>query len=220
MEVNFKTKSEIVHDRIRKNIISGKLKPGEKIKISKLSKKFGVSEIPIREALKGLQSEGFITFTPHMGAFVTKFLAKEVIEVFLIRIELEALATRLAASHIKEEDLDFLREKMQKMEQAVIEKNFEKLGKLNKDFHLRVYQAAPYPILYKLIVDLMAKYQRTQSIFALSPERAIASNKEHRNIYEALETKNSNLAEKLVREQKQKAFETLKNYFKENGELV
>jgi len=216
MTVVYKTKSGIVYDKLKKSIIIGKLKPGEKITISKLSKEFGVSDIPIREALKGLESEGFVTFTPHVGAVVTELEADEVLEIFLIRIELEALAARLAAPYISEDDIRFLEKKLGKMEKAVGRQSYEELGQLNKDFHLRIYRAAPYPILYKFIVDLMAKYQRTQSIFALSPERALASVKEHAKIINALVAKDASLAERLTREQKQVALNTLKNYFKKN----
>jgi DNA-binding GntR family transcriptional regulator len=219
MAVVFKTKSAIVHEKIKNDIISGKIKPGEKVGISKLSKKIGMSEIPIREALKGLESEGYITFTPHLGACVTKFMANEVIEVFLIRIELEALATKLATPHMVDADFDYLDKKMKKMEQAVEKNNFEKVGKLNRDFHLKIYKTAPYPILYKLITDLMAKYQRIQSIFVLSNERAVASMEEHKNIVGAIKKRNSTLAANLMREQKIQAFEALKKYFTENGKI-
>ena len=57
MQVNFKTKNEVVYEALRDDILSGKLKPGEKIVISRLAKAFGISGIPIREAIKKLESE-------------------------------------------------------------------------------------------------------------------------------------------------------------------
>ena len=69
MQVNFKTKNELVYEALRDDILSGKLKPEEKIVISRLAKAFGISGIPIREAIKKLESEGFLSssFTVHIG---------------------------------------------------------------------------------------------------------------------------------------------------------
>ena len=100
VEISFKTKSVAVYDAIRKEIVDGKLKPGQKIVMRSLAKQFGLSEIPVREAIRKLESDGFVEFTPHVGAVVTTIDEKEFVETYLIRIELEALATRLAVSHV------------------------------------------------------------------------------------------------------------------------
>jgi len=220
MAVAFKTKNEAVYERLRHDIIDGKLKPGQRIVISDLSKEFGFSEIPIREAIRRLDSEGLLQVTPHVGTIVTEIDEKEVTEIYLIRIELESLAAKLATPHISETDLDFLNKKNQEMELAISKQNYEKLGLLNKDFHLRIYLAAPYPLLFKLIVDLWEKVQRTRSVFALVPERAIASVEEHRKITEALRSKDADLVERLVREQKENSMKTLVDYLGKNSELM
>ncbi len=218
MVVAFKTKNEAVYERLRHDIIDGKLKPGQRIVISDLSKEFGFSEIPIREAIRRLDSEGLLQVTPHVGTIVTKLDEKEVTEIYLIRIELESLAAKLATPHLSQVDLDFLNKKIQEMELATCRHNYEKLGLLNKDFHLRIYRAAPYPLLFKLIVDLWEKVQRTRSVFALVPERAIASVKEHRKIAEALRRKDADLVERLVRKQKENSMKTLVDYLGKNSE--
>jgi DNA-binding GntR family transcriptional regulator len=220
MAVAFKTKNEAVYERLRHDIIDGKLKPGQRIVISDLSKEFGFSEIPIREAIRRLDSEGLLQVTPHVGTIVTEIDEKEVTEIYLIRIELESLAAKLATPHISETDLDFLDKKNQEMELAISKHNYEKLGLLNKDFHLRIYRAAPYPLLFKLIVDLWEKVQRTRSVFALVPKRAIASVEEHRKITEALRSKDADLVERLVRQQKENSMKTLVDYLGKDSELM
>jgi len=220
MAVAFKTKNEAVYERLRHDIIDGKLKPGQRIVISDLSKEFGFSEIPIREAIRRLDSEGLLQVTPHVGTIVTEIDEKEVTEIYLIRIELESLAAKLATPHLSETDLDFLNKKIQEMELGISKHNYEKLGLLNKDFHLRIYRAAPYPLLFKLIVDLWEKVQRTRSVFALVPKRAIASVKEHKKIAEALRSKDAALVERLVREQKENSMKTLVDYLGKNSELM
>ncbi len=136
MAIEFKTKTEVVHERIREEIIAGKIKPGQRLVMSDLAKDFGLSEIPVSEAIRRLESEGIVQFTPHVGAVVSEINEKEFLELYIIRIELESLATRLAAPHIKGKDIDFLYNLIQKAETAIKQSKNEKLGPLNKDFHI------------------------------------------------------------------------------------
>jgi DNA-binding GntR family transcriptional regulator len=81
---------------------------------------------------------------------------------------------------------------------------------LNKEFHLRIYQAAPYPYLLNLIKSLWEKFELYQSVFAYVPGRAIPSCQEHKKIIEALRAKNGAMAERLVKEQKECTIRALK----------
>ena len=218
MGIEFKTKTEVVHERIREEIMAGKMKPGQRLVISELAKNFGLSEIPVREAIRRLESEGIVQFTPHVGAVVSKINEKEFLEIYIIRIELEALATRLAAPHIKEKDIDFLCNLIQKAETAIKRGKNEKLGPLNKDFHLKIYQAAPYPNLFGMIVNLWEKFELTQSVFAYVPKRAIPSWNEHKSIVDALKDNDAERASALVRAQKMKTMSALEKYLKDNGQ--
>jgi len=210
MEAQFKTKTEIVHAKLHRDIIAGKLRPGQRIIISELAKEFGFSEIPIREAIRSLETAGLVRFTPHVGAVISEFNEREFLEIYLIRIELEALATRLAVAHITEADLDFLGKNIEKTEKAIQQNKHDKIGPLNKEFHLRIYQAAPYPYLLNLIKSLWEKFELYQSVFAYVPDRIIPSCQEHKKIIEALRAKNGVLAERLVKEQKACTIRALK----------
>ncbi|MFH0800288.1 MAG: GntR family transcriptional regulator, partial [Pseudomonadota bacterium] len=154
MPIVSKTKNVAVYKKLRQDIIKGKLKPGQKIVMADLAKAFGLSETPVREAIRRLESDGHVHFTPHMGAIVAKIDEGELVEIYLIRIALEALATRLASPHITDKDIDFLNKKNHEMEIAIQQGKYENLGSLNKNFHLRIYKAAPFPRLYKMICDL------------------------------------------------------------------
>ncbi len=218
MSLAFKTKHLAIYEELRKNIIEGKIKPGEKIKISAVAKKFGLSEIPVREAIRSLESDGLVEFTPYIGAVVSKMDEKEFVETYLIRIELEALATRLAAANLTSKDIDRLENLNRKMALAIEENKPEKLGPLNKKFHLRIYESAPYPTLNKLILDLWEKVERTQSVFAYVPERAAASIEEHADIIAALRLGDTERVEALIREQKNRTMDALKKYLKKTGD--
>ena len=212
MSLKFLTKNVAVYEALRKDIIEGRLRPGQKIIMSEVAKEFGLSDIPVREAIRRLESDGYVHFTPHVGAIVSELDAEKIIELYLIRVELEALATRLAAEHITPGDIDFLIKKNQEMESAIKAEKLEKLGALNKEFHLRIYRAAPYPTLKLLIEDLWEKMERTQSVFTFVPDRAAASVEEHKKIIAALKARDTTLAERLVKEQKSRTMARLKKY--------
>jgi DNA-binding GntR family transcriptional regulator len=212
MFLESKTKNVAVYEKLRQDIVNGKLKPGQKIVMRELAKAFGLSETPVREAIRRLQSDGYVHFTPHLGALVSKIDESELVGIYLIRIALEGLATRLATPHITAKDIDFLIAKNREMERAIERRQYEILGGLNRDFHLRIYRAVPFERLYKMIDDLWGAFERSQSVFSYVPERALASVEEHRRIIEALKTRDVELADRLMKEQKERTMEALQRY--------
>jgi len=212
MKPKGKTKNLLVYEKLRQSIIKGTLKPGQKLVMAALARKFKTSETPIREAIRRLESDGYVTFTPHTGALVTEINRQELSEIYVIRISLEALATRLAVPYISQDDLNWLKKKNDEM-RVVVEKNrYEQLARLNRAFHLRIYKAAPFPRLYKMISDLWDAFERWPSIFTYVPERAASALKEHEQIIEALETSDVDRADDLMKEQKKKSLEALQEY--------
>jgi DNA-binding GntR family transcriptional regulator len=212
MTIASKTKNVAVYRKLRQSIIKGKLKPGQKLVMADLAKTFGLSETPVREAIRRLESDGYVHFTPHTGAVVTKIDEGKLVEIYLIRIELEALATRLASPHITDRDIEFLNKTNHGMETAIQQNKYENLGALNKDFHLRIYKAAPFPRLYKMICDLWDTFERWPSVFSYVPERAIASVEEHKKIIEALKIGDMEQSDRLMKEQKVRAMAALQKY--------
>lgn len=214
MSLKFQTKNQAVYEALRKSIIEGKFRPGQKIVMREVAKEFGLSDIPVREAIRRLESDGFVNFTPHLGAVVSEIDKHEFVETYLIRIELESLATRLAVPHINSSDIEFLISKNNVMKKLFDDKQYEKLGKINRDFHLRIYNAAPYPYLNHLIASLWERLERTQSVFSYVPERARASILEHERIVDALKNRDVKMAEDLMKEQKSRTMSALEKFLK------
>ena len=207
-----KTKNQVVYEKLRQRIIRGTIKPGQKLVMASLAKSLGFSETPIREAIRRLESDGYVTFTPHSGAMVTKINDRELSEIYLIRISLEALATRLAVPCIRDNDIAWLVRRNDEMKVAVKESRYQSLARLNKEFHLRIYKTAPYPRLYKMISDLWDAFERWPSIFSFIPERAASAIEEHEQIIDALSTGDIDQADNLMKEQKKNTLEALQNY--------
>jgi len=214
--ITFKTKNEAVYENLRKEIIEGRLNPGEKLTFSKLSEKFGLSETPIREAVKKLESEGLVSITPHVGAIVSKVEPDEIIEFYLIRAELESLATKIAIPYITDSKIAELYKNIKAMEEAISKKRYEYLGDLNKEFHLIIYRSAPFPHLCNLIVELWEKAHRIRNVdgfFIVASGRALESVEEHKQIIDAIKEKNEDLAAELVKKQKQNSIKAIANFF-------
>jgi len=208
----FLTKNKFAYDRLRESIIRGELKPGKRLIIRELSRRLGISAIPIREAIAKLTTEGLLIHTSHVGAIVSSIDFDELKEKYIIRAELEGLATLYATEFLNDRDYQMLQENIDRMRQVIKKKEFSKLGPLNKEFHKIIYQACPYKKIYKMIFDLWDDIERAQSIFALVPQRAGFTLQEHIGILHALQQKDGVLAQSLVKTQKQLAWKDLESF--------
>src|SRR5688572_7661022 len=99
------TKADEIALALEDDIVSGRVEPGEVLRQEQLSERFGVSRTPIREALRRLAAQGLVSFTPNRGVRVRTLSRDELREAFLVRAELESLATALAVPRFDEEGL-------------------------------------------------------------------------------------------------------------------
>ena len=194
----YQTKSEIIYQEIKEDIINGKYKPNERIVISDVAREFGASDIPVREAMRHLESDGLIQSKPYVGAIVTNFDLADIRKIYQIRAVLEGLATRQAVDRIHENGLKKLETILSKMTKAVGSGNFVQLSNLNREFHHVIYAASENEYLIKVIFDLWDMSLRARAIFSFMPDRARAAVDEHSHIVAALKKKDGSLAEKLV----------------------
>ena len=106
---------DAVVDGIRSMILDGQLRPGDRLRQDDLADRFGVSTMPIREALRQLQAEGLVTFYPRRGASVARLSVSDYEEIYRIRQELESLACHWAAEHIERIPIDRLKELLEEL---------------------------------------------------------------------------------------------------------
>ena len=146
--LHYASKSDIVCAMLRELIISGELGAGEPLRQRDLAARFGVSQTPVREALRRLESEGLVTNDPHRGATVTG-TADAVEENSQIRAVLEPLGARLAARSVTEAQLDRLRALNGEM--SSLSEGDDRYGALNREFHFAIYEAAASPVLLSMM---------------------------------------------------------------------
>lgn len=213
-EIKFQTKSEILYQKFKRSILDGAYKPGQRIVISEIAKKFGTSTSPVREAIKNLESEGLVKINPHIGAVVTDINMDDMEKIYPIRIELEGLAAREAVRKIKESDLKLLGKIIEDMGKALSEKQFEKFGSLNREFHRVVCESSENEYLCKFIFELWDLCFRSPGIFELIPKIAPQAHEGHKKILRALKKRDGVLVEKLILNHKKRSLNNLKTFFK------
>lgn len=212
-------KSQRVYQYIKEQIDIGALAPGERIKINEIAQKLNVSRTPVREALKRLEVENVVKFTFNSSAEVRAFDLDEMEELVMIRQELEPLAARLAAERCDATTIQKLKDIIAQLEKYRVAKDAENYSRLNREFHMTLYQASGAKTLYQLIDDLWTRSERSMLVFTLIPNRLEYSNEEHRKILQAVEAHDGELAEKLLRQQKSEGFVNVIRFLKEYEKL-
>lgn len=147
--MQYSSKSDIVSALLRELIISGELAPSAPLRQRDLAARFGVSQTPVREALRKLESEGLVINDPHRGAVVAGSRNGMVSDNSQIRAALEPLAARLAAGAITDDQLGLLRLLNDQM--ASLPEGDQRYGALNREFHFAVYESAASPMLLSMM---------------------------------------------------------------------
>lgn len=189
-----------VFKKLRRAIITGELKPGERLVERTLAEQLGVSRTPVREAIRMLELEGLISHSPKLGAVVARVSAAEVLEIYRIRSVLEGLAAHMAAENITPADANKLMQTLERIESAAQQRDLTRLEQEHRQFNDIIYRAAGSPRLYSMITTLADHIQRHVHVGYSQPKRIEEATREHRRLAEAIKAQNSPLAEQVARE--------------------
>jgi len=199
----FHTKTEWIYAELRAMIASGNLVAGTRLRLTHLAEQFGTSEIPVREALRMLQQDGLVSIESHRGATVADVSWEQLYEAILIRTHLEILAVREATPHHTPGTLAQVLAALEKMDGLAKSSSPKAAGRFseaNRDFHRRLYDPCPYPLLRDQIQELWDRVWRTrsQSLFYLEREHMFRVQADHRDIYEAIADGDAERAARLA----------------------
>lgn len=153
MDFNHLTLKDRVVLYIRQAILSGQLKPGDRIIPGEIAEKLGISRGPIREALRELEKESLVRSTPYKGTFVTTMTEKEVEEICSIRGLLEGFAVRLAIGHITQKHVKQIEEILKRMDQFANRGDAFGVAQTELEFHSWILKSANHTLLYKTWAD-------------------------------------------------------------------
>ena len=216
------TLSETVFQQIKEDIICGVIPQGQKIIETNLAKSYSISRGPLREALHKLEYINLIDKTPHSGSKVVTLNYKTMYEIYQVREAMEGFATRLASCVMSQLEIDNLYRLLEKHEKS-IEKSagttyFQKEGDL--DFHYYIFSKCQNQWLIdylnnKLYQVLRMCRQRTSKL----PFRAKPALSMHRLIVDAINNRDAEFAEILMRRHISDAWKAVKNDNKEGVKL-
>lgn len=178
--------SDKVYRYLRNGITEGRYQTGEALVELKIAEELGVSRTPVREAIKQLELEDLVTSLPNRGVLVKGFSTEDVNDAFTIRKLLEGQVAYWAAERIQEKELDRLQEIIELMDLYTRKNDTERLVSLDTQFHELLYEACQSRTLKNVLTSLHQNIRRARQSSLTSPERAIASLSEHRQIYDAL----------------------------------
>lgn len=210
-----KTKQQFAYEHLKTGIIRGEYSPGGKLLLRSIAARIGVSEIPVREALKRLEAEGMVKNTPHIGFVVTEPDFNSHRQLFEVRKLLEGHATWLAAREITDDTLAKVRVVHDEMKANLSDPSL--VAELNYRFHDMVYASCGNPILYNLIKQTWSMAPRTQAIFKLIRNRAETSAREHEDILSALDSRDSERARSALIRHKEHSYDLLCRYGNPEG---
>ena len=204
---------DVIFETLRKAIVSGDIKPGERLMEVSLADQMGVSRTPVREAIRRLEAEGLVTMTPRKGTHVSELSVKDIMDVLEVRTVLDKLATDLAAKRMQPAQLKSLESVHKQYISCVERENMEGAVKKDVEFHDLIYAASGNPRLVAVAGSLREHIYRFRVIYMSGSLIAENVLNEHEEILTALkEAQNniaSNLAEKHIRNQMETIIKTV-----------
>lgn len=204
-------KQEWAYRIIRERILDGTYRPGHRLVIDQLARELGVSPLPVREAIRRLEAEGWVVFRPNAGARVAPLDPDQWEAVMAVLAVLEGTATVLAAPGIDAEDRARLRAVNARMERAVDEGDLVAAGRLNRVFHFAIYERCPNAYLLDMLRQTWDRLDTLRrAIFLYIPERVRESVAEHEQLIRLLEA--GRPAEEIERAAREHKLRTVEAY--------
>lgn len=197
-EKKFRSVVRLIAENLRTGIITGKLIPGERFSEEKLAGLLKVGAVPLRDALRRLEAEGYVTFKSHGEIEISKPTLEEIEDYYAIAGVLEGLAARLAVERATADEIARLRELHQVLKKAYQEKDLVRYFDANTNFHSYIGGMARNERLRRLLTQVRHEIQKTRILTLHLPHRADYSMREHDQILDAFLKRNPELAESVV----------------------
>ncbi|MCX2749001.1 GntR family transcriptional regulator [Arthrobacter sp. MI7-26] len=180
-----KVASRRIADSIHSAVLTGELAPGQRIRQEEIAEQFGASRLPVREALRILESEGLVTLKANSGAWVSKLNLEECVEIYKIRECIEPLLLAESIPNLTDETVSRLETLMHSIE---ADDDIEKFLRLDREFHLLTYEGASMPSMHSMVVRFWNTTQQYRRAFTglMGRERRWIIESEHRLLVEAI----------------------------------
>lgn len=178
---------ELAYTTIRERITTGVYGPGYRLVLDELAREIGSSPVPVREAVRRLEAEGYVDFQRHVGARVASFDEHEFEQAVQVVAVLEGYATALAAPHMRRTDIAKARKINDRMRAALADFDPIRFSALNREFHFVIYDRCPNTHVRSLLEAQWSRLDTIRrSVFAFVPGRAQSSVAEHAELLDLI----------------------------------
>lgn len=184
---------------VRSRIVSGAYAPGAALPQDAIAAEFGVSKIPVREALLQLHAEGLVDVFAHRGFQVKPLRASEAGEIFRLRLQIEPRAVAAGARLAGEADRASAQAASRRLHQALSGGRLDESGDLNRAFHLTLVVAGRQPLTYEVLQRLLTLSQRYVRLHLEPRGRTSRADREHEALLAAWLAADAASTEKLMR---------------------
>lgn len=190
---------DVVFGTLRRAILTGELKPGERLMEIHLADKLGVSRTPIREAIRKLELEGLVTMVPRRGAEVAQITEKSLKDVLEVRRALDALCAELACDRITDEEKEALKRACDAFEEATKTGDTKMIAQADVALHDIIIQATDNARLIQLIHNLSEQMYRYRFEYIKETSEHARLIDEHRIIYQSIINRDKETAAQMAR---------------------
>ena len=202
IDLNFSLKDRI-YEALKETIAGMNIYEGAgepRLDERQLSQDLGVSRTPVREAIARLEQEGLVRIVPRRGVFVARKTKREILEMITVWAALESMAARLITRNASDQEIASLREMFATFENDKIQANIDEYSGTNIQFHQALLRMSQCELLNSLTETLFIHMRSIRARTIGENDRASRSIIDHMNIIEALERRDTELAEQLVRQ--------------------
>lgn len=190
--------NSLAYNQIKEAILTFKFLPNEALIEGDLASQLGISKTPVRDALMQLEQDGLVERIAFKGTYVSGISNQDMANTYQIRIVLEGLAVRLAASTLTDINLQQLEDMISVHETALEQGRFVDASKINSEFHLHIIQHCGNPRLIRMLDfldDNLKRYRLLSIAQGLRKEKSI---QEHRAVFTALQSRDPGKAETSI----------------------
>ena len=192
--------AQALRDVLEDDIVRGSFTPGQRLDETTLTRRFGVSRTPVREALQQLAAIGLVEMIPNRGAFVVRVGLAQLVEMFEVMAELEGMCARLAARRITDSEAEALRAALEACGEAAETGDPDAYYYENDQFHACIYEASHNGFLGKQTRQLKTRLQPYRRMQLQVPNRVKRSMEEHHAIVRAIVSGDEREAESCMKQ--------------------
>jgi DNA-binding GntR family transcriptional regulator len=198
------TKTEVARRHIQNMVLSGAVRPGDRITTREVSSALGISETPIREAIRSLESEGWLEVQNHVGAVVAGLHPEQIREISALRGRICELAIELGAPNFTPERLDRIDVIIEELNSALLASDFQLFATKNYEFHELLCDNPQSPWCHRLMGNMLGLMSSQRHGVPPQRERLEQAQREHCSIRDLLREGNFKAAARMAKQHEER----------------